>query len=250
MQDNNNNMVFEQAAAFQKLWMDSCAKMAGAWSEYSPGSPPVEEVRKVRTGILKGLAEAWEEYMRTPQFMEAMKATLNGMLELRRLSRDGMNRLHEQFEIPTKEDIDGVLLAIRHIERRVLDRIEDIDERLLTLNEHLGQLSVAIKKVEEATATQKVSAKAYPETPARPEAMDEHPEKPGAAPEPQVPAKIPQAAAEASPEIPVRTEPNARRVEEPAEGSKELRTPSPLRRQKRAAATKQTKPASAKHSSK
>ncbi len=31
------------------------------------------------------------------------------------MARDAMNRVHEQFENPSKKDIDGVLLAIRHV---------------------------------------------------------------------------------------------------------------------------------------
>ena len=31
----------------------------------------------------------------------------------------------EQFENPSKEDIDGVLLTIRYVERRLLDRFEN-----------------------------------------------------------------------------------------------------------------------------
>jgi hypothetical protein len=88
--------------------------MAGAWSQFSPASPPSEEMSKMRVGMLKVLAETWDEYMRTPQFMEMMKATLNGALDLKRMAH-GLNRVHEQFETPSKQDIDGVLLAIRHV---------------------------------------------------------------------------------------------------------------------------------------
>ena len=68
MSDDNMNKGFEQAAAFQKLWMDSFADMAGVWSQFSPSSPPSDEMRKMRGGMLKVLAETWDEYMRTPQF--------------------------------------------------------------------------------------------------------------------------------------------------------------------------------------
>src|SRR3974377_2047086 len=120
MSDDNMNKGFEQAAAFQKLWMDSFADMAGVWSQFSPVPPPSDEMRKMRGGMLKVLAETWDEYMRTPQFMEVMKASLNGALDLKRMAREGMNLVHEQFENPSKEDIDGVLLGIRHWARRRL----------------------------------------------------------------------------------------------------------------------------------
>jgi len=72
------NKGFDQVAAFQKLWTDSFANVTGVWSQFSPGSPPSDEMPKMRGGMLKVLAETWDEYMRTPQFMEMMKASLNG----------------------------------------------------------------------------------------------------------------------------------------------------------------------------
>src|SRR6202030_3732107 len=131
---DNMNKAFDQVAAFQKLWTDSFANMTSVWSQFSPGSPPLEEMREMRGGMLKVLAETWDEYMRTPLFMEMMKASLNGALDLKRMARDGMNRVHEQFENPSKEDIDGVLLAIRHVERRLLDRLEGLDDRVANLD--------------------------------------------------------------------------------------------------------------------
>jgi hypothetical protein len=54
--------------------------------------------------MLKVLAETWDEYMRTPQFMEMMKASLNGALDLKRMPRDGTNPVHVQFETPAKRN--------------------------------------------------------------------------------------------------------------------------------------------------
>jgi tetrahydromethanopterin S-methyltransferase subunit G len=138
----------EQATAFRKLWVDTFGNMASVWSQYSPGSPPTDEMRKMRGGMLKALAGTWDEYMRTPQFMEMMKASLNGALDLRRMARDGINKVHEQFEMPTKEDIDSVLLAIRHVERRVLDRLEGIDDRVRNITGQIEKLEESAGKRE------------------------------------------------------------------------------------------------------
>ena len=145
---DNINKWFDQVAAFQKLWTDSYANMANVWSEISPGSPPSDEMRKMRGGMLKVLAETWDEYMRTPQFMEMMKASLSGALDLRRMARDGMNRVHEQFENPSREDINEVLLAIRHVERRLLDRLEGLDDRVASLDEKINKVDQRIAKLE------------------------------------------------------------------------------------------------------
>jgi hypothetical protein len=65
--------------------------------------------------------------------MEMMKASLNGALDLKGMARNGMNWMHGQLEVPDKQDIDGVLMALRHVERRLLDRMEGIDDRLSSL---------------------------------------------------------------------------------------------------------------------
>jgi hypothetical protein len=142
----------EQVAAFQKLWTDSFTKMASMWSQFSPGSPPADELRKMRGGMLKVLAETWDEYMRTPQFMEMMKASLNGMLDLKRAARDGMDRVHEQFENPSKGDIDDVLLAVRHVERRLLDRLEGLNEQVANLDEKIDQVDQRIARAQKPAA--------------------------------------------------------------------------------------------------
>jgi len=148
MSDNMND-TFEQAAAFQKLWMDSFGKMANVWSEFSPGSPPPEEMRKMRSGMLKALSGTWDEFMRTPQFMEMMKASLNGGLDLKRMAREGLNKVHEQFETPSKEDIDSVLLAIRHIDRRLLERLEGVGDNVLNIAEQLEKIEKLLGKLDE-----------------------------------------------------------------------------------------------------
>ena len=152
------NKGFDQLAAFQKR-TDSLANMASVWYQFSPGSPPSDEIRKIRGGMLKVLAETWDEYMRTPLFMEMMKASLNGALDLKRMARDGINRVHEQFENPSKEDIDGVLMAIRHVERRLLDRLEGLDDRVANLDEKIDKLDQRIAKQEHAIERRGQTAK-------------------------------------------------------------------------------------------
>jgi chromosome segregation ATPase len=147
---DNMNKGFDQVAAFQKLWTDSLVNMTSVWSQFSPSSPPSDEMRKMRGGMLKVLAETWDEYMRTPLFMEMMQASLNGALDLKRMARDAMNRVYEQFENPSKKDVDDMLLAIRHVERRLLDRLEGLDDRVANLDEKIDKVDQRIAKQENA----------------------------------------------------------------------------------------------------
>ena len=161
--------ALEQATLFQKLWMDSATKMTGVWAQFSPTSPPIDEARKLRSGMLKVFGESCEEFMRTPQFMEAMKTSLNAALDLRRMARSGMDQIHDVFETTDKEDLDGVLLAIRHVERRILDRLESVDERVENLDERMERINSQIRKSErtQSHAEEAPNAPARRRTPAK-----------------------------------------------------------------------------------
>ena len=155
--DDRMNQTLEQAAAFQKLWLDTFGGMASVWSQYSPDAPPPEEMRKMRSGMLKAVAGAWDEFIRTPQFMEMMKVSLNGALDMRRMARDGINKIHEQFETPSKEDLDSILLAIRHVERRLLEALEGVDDRVRTNTDRLEKLAEHLAKANGRAAKPKES---------------------------------------------------------------------------------------------
>ncbi len=155
--DNNMTKAMEQAAAVQKLWMDSFTDMANVWSQFSPSKPPPEQLRKMRSGMLKVLAESWEEFMRTPFFMEMMKNSMNSALDLRRMGQAGAAKLHEQTGIAAKEDIDGILMAIRHIERRLMERMEGVGEKFDEVERRLDETGNEIRKIDTGVLSSELS---------------------------------------------------------------------------------------------
>jgi hypothetical protein len=141
--DEKFDQAFQQAAAFQKMWTDSFTQMAEVWGRFSPGQPTPDAIRDVRAEMLKVLTETWDQFMRTPQFMEYMKTSMDGFLNLRQMAADAMTRSHHEMQSPAREDIDGVLLAIRHMERRLLDRVEDVENAVNTAIRRLEKMEVA-----------------------------------------------------------------------------------------------------------
>jgi hypothetical protein len=156
--DEKFDQAFQQAAAFQKMWTDSFTQMGEVWGRFSPGKPPPDAIREVRSEMLKVLTETWDQFMRTPQFMEYMKNSMDGFLNLRQMAAEAMTRNHHEMQSPAREDIDGVLLAIRHMERRLLDRIEDVENGVNAVGRRLEKIeetvpeSVGVAAAEEPAA--------------------------------------------------------------------------------------------------
>jgi hypothetical protein len=124
--DQEFEKTAQQAAAFQKLWVDSATKIVQAAFTISPGSPPPEVVRQIRSGIFQALGSSWEEFMRSPQFLESMKQWMENAITFRKMTTDFMARVRNEMQAPSREDVDTIMLNIRHLERRLLDRLDEL----------------------------------------------------------------------------------------------------------------------------
>ena len=135
MENNNFEKTAEQAAAFQKIWLDSASKMIQAGFAMSPNSAPPEVLRQLRSGIFQALAETWEEFMRSPQFLEGMKQWMETAVAFRKITGEFLAKARNEMQAPSRDDVDTIMLNIRHIEKRLLDRIEELSEQVRELKQ-------------------------------------------------------------------------------------------------------------------
>jgi hypothetical protein len=137
MSEQSENFT-EQTAAFQKIWMESMSKLMHAAFTFTPNSAPPELLREIRNGILQALAESWNEFLRSPQFQEGMKQWMDNAVAFRRQSNDFMAKVRKEMQAPSREDIDTVMLTVRHMEKRILDRVEELADQVKGLNQRLA----------------------------------------------------------------------------------------------------------------
>jgi len=130
----NTEQLSEQMSKFQKIWMETFTGMAQNAFTFSPDSAPPEMLRQMRSGIFQALAKSWDEYLRSPQFMEATKQWMDSAIFYRKMTNDLLTKARHETEDVAREDIDSVLLAVRHMEKRILDRLEDLTARVDALD--------------------------------------------------------------------------------------------------------------------
>ena len=106
--------------------MDTCSRLMQSAFSASPGAAPPEMLRQMRSGIFQALAQSWNEYLRSPQFGAAMKQWMDGAISYRKMTNDLFTRARHETQDVAREDIDNVLLAMRHLEKRLLDRMEGL----------------------------------------------------------------------------------------------------------------------------
>lgn len=121
--DGMSHMV-EQLAAFQKIWGETFGKLMQLGFTFSPESAPPEFLRQMRSGIFEALGQSWEHFLRSPQFMEGTKQQMDQAIAFRKMSNDFYTKVRHETQAASRDDIDAVMLAVRHMETRILDRIE------------------------------------------------------------------------------------------------------------------------------
>lgn len=125
------------AAAFQKIWMETLSKMTQTGFTFSPESPPPEMFRQMRGGIFRALAESWEQFLRSPQFLKSTKNWQENATAFRKMTNDLLTRTRHELQAPSREDVDTIMLTVRHMEKRILDRMEEVSSEVAALNARL-----------------------------------------------------------------------------------------------------------------
>jgi hypothetical protein len=125
-ESEDQNKTGEQWAAFQKIWADTFAKMMQVGFTYSPEAAPPEFMRQIRSGIFQAMSQAWDQFLRSPQFMESTKQWMDQAVKFRKVTNDFFAKARHETQGTARRDVDGVLLALQKLEARILDRIEDL----------------------------------------------------------------------------------------------------------------------------
>lgn len=124
----------EEAAAFQKMYLESISKAFEAAFKLKPEAAPPELLKQIRAGIVQALADSWDEFLRSPQFLEGMRQWMENAITFRKMTNEFMGRVRNEAQAPSRNDIDTVMLAVSHLEKRLLDRLEEMAAQIEKLN--------------------------------------------------------------------------------------------------------------------
>lgn len=128
--ETNFKKFVEGTAAFQRMWVETASRLSQAAFTVQPGSTPPDSLRQVRTGIFQALSESWDAFMRSEQFQEGMRQWMDQTVRWRKASNDVMVRVRKEMQAPSREDIDSIMLTVRHMEQRLLTRLDELSARI------------------------------------------------------------------------------------------------------------------------
>ena len=137
---NQTNGGFEAAQQMANLWMEYVTKMGTAGMAFRAGDAPTDASRSMRDAGFTAMEQTADRFMRTPQFLEMMKQSLDASIAFRKQLNDFFTEAQHSVQGVARRDMDGMTRAIRRMETRVLGRLEELCERIDRMSQRIDAL--------------------------------------------------------------------------------------------------------------
>lgn len=144
----DNTKLFDQAELLSKMWTDFAGKMTAAGLSVQPGTPPPEAMRKIRDAFFQAMGQSLDQYMRSEPFLQSMKQSMDSAIAFRKQSNDLLTQWRHELQGTASEDVDNLLLAVRHMETRVLESMDQMAGRIEAISARLDRME-EMEKMEE-----------------------------------------------------------------------------------------------------
>lgn len=145
----------DPTAAFGKLWSDSCSRLMQAAMSSRPETAPPELLRQIRNGLMQALSQSWQEYLRSPQFLEGSKQMMEQAVAFQKFSTEVLTKTRHATEGVAHEDLESLRAALGQMESRLARRMD-------ALSAEIGQLEKGRPQARHAAAPPEAARKREP----------------------------------------------------------------------------------------
>ena len=121
------------------MWSQYVSNMMNIASAPLTANPP-QAFREARSTMLETWAEAWDRFLRSPPFLEVQQL-LSTNIKARQQMSDFLGQCQHQFEAVSRQDVDQLMRALKHLEQCAADEVE----RLGTTLDHISQRLAAVE---------------------------------------------------------------------------------------------------------
>jgi hypothetical protein len=131
-----------------RIWFDMASQAAEACQAWAGGAASPETFRRDRTSLYKIWGDYWEQFLRSASFLEGQQRCQSGSLKLHEQAREYLAWLHREFQLPSSQDIDQLMIAVRRIGEDLGEHFEQVDVRLESIAARLESLAARLGALE------------------------------------------------------------------------------------------------------
>lgn len=131
----------EQTASdpFGQMWTDLFSRMGMPGAAPMPSMPSAaasnETVKQMQRVFFDALAKYFDDFMRSEQFLNMMKQTMDRSLAFKQQVDQFLTKLHHGTQTPTTGEMSDIAGVLRNIEERLVRRMDAIESKVAAVEE-------------------------------------------------------------------------------------------------------------------
>ena len=119
---------------FASFWQDFMSRMStpsgsAAGMGAAPWMTPAA-LEQARKAFFEAMSKHADEFMRSEAFLGAMKQSMENALAWQNMMNQFLQKSAAAAQVPSRADADHVVLLVRGMEERVLDKLEQLAARI------------------------------------------------------------------------------------------------------------------------
>jgi len=115
---------------FSRFWVDLMSKMSGTPFAPTPAQMQDDTMKRMRQAFFDAWAKHCDEFLRSDAFLDVLKKSMDSALAFKQELNEFMTKALHEKQMPARSDTDSILLVLRSMEDRVLERIDRLSDRV------------------------------------------------------------------------------------------------------------------------
>lgn len=126
---------------FSRFWMDLMSKMSG--TPFAPTGAQMQDdaMKRMRQAFFDAWAKHCDEFLRSDAFLDVLKKSMDSALAFKQELNEFLTKALHEKQMPARSDTDSILLVLRSMEDRVLERMDKLTQRVDALESSLSGAS-------------------------------------------------------------------------------------------------------------
>jgi len=116
---------------FFSFWASFLDKLSASGA--APVNPTQEWLNQMQRAFFDSFAEAADQFMRSETFLTAMKHGTEASLAWQHAWKQFLQKSLQAAQMPSRADADHMVILLRGMEDRMLERLDELSERIRRL---------------------------------------------------------------------------------------------------------------------
>lgn len=126
-----------------EFWSGYIAQANDATRQLVEGFPAGAGVKTWQRRWFTAVSRSMDAYLRSPSFLKAMRENTELIVKTKMQANDMAAEVARNANIPTTSDISGLFERLHSVEDVILRHLQQIEERLTTIEQHTGSREMA-----------------------------------------------------------------------------------------------------------